>query len=425
MIEKNTMFRVFAEKADKFSISVVRRDCEEEAIKFMGYKEILAITGVRGGGKTYLMYLLMKHLADKGVPGNNILYLNFEDERLALLEPSDLERLCSWFLEFSNASGKLYFFLDEIQNVPLWEKWLSRMYEKVKFVISGSNSRLLSSEIATALTGRSVELTIYPFSFKEFVYLKEGSLPKLAETYRAEVLARVSRHFQEYIEVGGFPEVLMYGKKDLLQEYYKAILLRDIIRRYAIRRKDHIERISLYLMSNISSPISLYSLAKDNAISVNTIKNYLGYIENSFLLSFMKKFDYSLRKQNANPRKVYAVDVALARQVSFKFSEDRGRVFENIVFTELKRRKKEAYYHKNKYECDFVIKEGLKIRDAIQVCYELNEDTQKRELNGLIEAMDAYRLDEGAIITAEQEQEIKANTKVIRVMPLWKWLLEA
>ncbi len=424
MLDKNTLFRIFAEKNEKFSAGIAKRYCENDAVKYLKYKEILAITGVRRSGKTYLMYSLMQHLAKGGIPKENILYINFEDERFAFIEPQDLERIYEWYLEFSNANGKLYFFLDEIQNVPMWEKWLSRSFEKIKFVISGSNSTLLSSELATAITGRYIEISLYPFSFREYISYKDSKLLEKNAIYLPESAAKISNHMKRYIEFGGFPEVLLYEKKDLLQQYYKTILLKDVIARYNIKHRDYIEKLSLYLMSNLGKPVSLYSLSKENPLGINTIKNYLNFIEKCFLLSFVNKFDYSIRKQHANPRKVYAVDVALAKEVSFRFTEDKGRIFENIVFIELKRKKKEVYYHKGEHECDFLIKHGLKITDAIQVCYELNDENKKREISGLIESMKKYNLKRGIIITDSQEEERMIDKKKIRIMPLWKWLLE-
>ena len=424
MIDKNTIFRIFAEKEDKFSISIVDRDCEKDAIKYLKYKEILAITGVRRCGKTYIMYYLMQHLGKNKIPKENILYLNFEDERLAFIEPKDLDKIYEWYLEFSNAKGKVYFFLDEIQNVPLWEKWLSRSFEKIKFVISGSNSTLLSSELASAITGRYIELQLYPFSFKEYLAYKDKSLIDKNKAFLPEYAAKISNHLKKYIQLGGFPEVLLYGKEDLLQQYYSTILLKDIISRYNIKHKDFIEKISLYLMSNLGKLSSLYALDKIYPIGINTIKNYLNFIEKCFLLFFMNKFDYSIKKQHANPKKVYAVDVALARAVSFKFTDDKGRILENIIFMELKRRKKESYYHKEKYECDFVVKRGMKITEVIQVCYELDENNKKREINGLTEAMNKFNLKQGIILTDNQEEELKEGNKKIIIKPDWKWLIE-
>lgn len=424
MISKETMFRIFSEREEKFNLELIERYCEKQAIIYIDYKEIFAITGVRRCGKTHLMYNLINHLLKNGVSKENILYLNFEDERLAFIEAVDLDKIYELFLEFSSPKGKLYFFLDEIQNVPLWEKWLSRMYEKIKFVISGSNSTLLSSEIATAITGRSIELTLYPFSFKEYVGYKNNSLLERKSWNLAETKSKILSLFNEYIAKGGFPEVLFYGKTDLLSEYYKAILLKDIISRYNIKHKDEMEKISLFLLSNFSKPTSLYALEKDHDMGINTIKNYLNYMEKCFLLFFMRKFDYSLKKQNYNAKKVYTIDIALSRRIGFTFTEDKGRIMENLIFLNMKRNNKESYYYKGKGECDFLIKEGLKISEAIQVCHEINNENHKRELDGLLEAMEKYKLAKGTIITYDEEKEINVDGKKVYVVPIWKALLE-
>jgi uncharacterized protein len=421
MIDKNTLFRLFSEKDEKFNVSLIRRSSEKEALKYLDYKEILAIMGVRRSGKTYIMYSLMQHLSKNNIPKENILYLNFEDERLAFIKPEDLENIYEWYLEFSKAEGKLYFFLDEIQNVPLWEKWLSRSYEKIKFIISGSNSTMLSSEIATAISGRYVEITMYPFSFREYVSYKDHNL--IENLHKSESLARLSNLFNEYIEFGGFPEVLIYKKRDLLQEYFKTIMLRDVMARHNIKYKDYVEKLLLYLMSNLGKPVSLYKLDKENPIGINTIKNYLNFIEKGFLLFFVNKFDYSIKKQHANPRKVYGIDTALARDVSFRFSEDQGRIFENIVFLELIRAGEEVYYYNGKHECDFLIKKGLKITGAIQVCFRLDEENKEREINGLLEALDKFKLKKGTIITSDKEFEEDILGKKIQYISLLKWLI--
>ena len=422
MISKEVVFRIFSESEERLKTPVVERYCTQKAAEYLGYKEILAITGVRRCGKTYLMFFLMQRLVAEGIPQKNIVYLNFEDERLSFIEPKDLDLLYEYFLEYSETSGKLYFFLDEIQNVPLWEKWLSRMFEKVKFVISGSSSALLSSEIATAITGRSIELELFPFSFKEYVLFKDKTLLE-KKSHTAENKAKILILFSDYLGRGSFPEVLLNNKPDLLQEYFRAIILRDIIKRYTIRHTDAIEKLSLFLLSNIGKPISLYGLEKEHPLGINTIKNYLSYMEKCYLIRFVKKYDYSLRKQNANPRKVYSIDTALSEKVSFKFSEDKGRVIENLVLIEFLRRKKQVYYHKKIRECDFVIQEGLKIKKAIQVCYELNKDSREREINGLLETLNVYELREGLIISYEEESEHTIDNKKIMVLPIWKWLL--
>lgn len=423
MIDKPTLFTIFAETEKKLTLPLVSRDLTKKIIPYLKYKEIIAITGVRRCGKTYLMYTLIQHLIKEQIPKQNILYLNFEDERLAFIEPQDLETLYQWFLEYHEPKGKIYFFLDEIQNVPLWEKWLSRSYEKIKFIISGSNSTLLSSELSTALTGRHIELNLYPFSFKEYLQFKNIPFHDKNFINTTEGKAKLSKNLQEYLKKGGFPESLLFNKQDLLPQYYKDILLRDIIYRYTIKNKEALEKLSLFLLSNIAKPVSLYSLDKTYNVGINTIKNYINIIEKSFLIFLIPKFDYSLKKQQMNPRKLYAIDLALAKSVGFNFTSDLGRNYENLTYLELKRNNKEIYYHKDKYECDFIIKEGLNIIQAIQVCTILTSENYEREFNALLETLEKYNLKEGLIITENTTKEETIKNKKITFIPLWKWLI--
>jgi uncharacterized protein len=416
MIDKNTIFRIFEESKEKFSIKIIKRNKFKELSKYINYKEILVITGVRRSGKTYSMYYLMQNLTKK-INKNNILYLNFEDERFTFLEVFDLEKILEYYYEFSKTKGKLYLFLDEIQNVPMWEKWVSRIYEKHKCIISGSNSNLLSSEISSAITGRYKEIHFYPITFKEFI-------DKNLSINKTEDIGIIKSKLNEYIKKGGFPESLLFNKTDLLQEYYKTILLKDVIKRYNIKYKDLIEKLAVFIASNYSKPISLYSLTKQYAAGINTIKNYLNYLEKSFLFISLNKFSYSIKKQQYAPLKYYGVDVALLESINFKITNNIGRKIENIVLIELLNNNKSIFYHKEKFECDFLIKEGLNITKAIQVTYELNEDNKKKEINGLLEALKSYKLDSGLILTYEQEDELIIDNKKILINPVWKWLLE-
>ena len=421
MLDKNTLFRIFEESKDKFKIKIKKRQLLDNAIKLLDFKEIIAITGVRRSGKTYLMYELMQYLIKK-VNKESIVYINFEDERLSFLETKDLDKIFEYFFEFRKPEGKIYFFFDEIQNVPKWEKWIARSYEKYKFIISGSNSGLLSSELTSAIAGRYVEIHVYPFSFKEIC---DNNL----SIYKIEDVGKIKKKYNYYLEFGGFPEIIINRRKELLQEYYRSILLKDVISRYNIKYKDVLEKLSLLISSNIGKLFSLYKLNKEFDIGINTIKNYVNYIEKSFLFFSLSKFDYSLRKQMFNPKKFYSIDWALSNSINFKFSEDYGRILENVVFIELKRMNNIVYYHKNKHECDFVIKKGLKIVNAIQVTKELNDENKQREINGLIEALKTYKLKEGTILTAEQEKTFTKTDKQgkkykIIVKPIWKYLLE-
>ncbi len=410
MIDKEIIFKILLEGEEKAKTKVIERKIVKKAKKYLDYKEIMVITGVRRSGKTYLMYLLMQHLKEQG---KKAVYINFEDERLAFIQALDLDKLLEYIEEYLSSKKKKYLFLDEIQNIPLWQKWVSRNFEKYKFIISGSNSQLLSSEFATAISGRYIELRIYPFTFNELVKPPNKKTLLLRET------ALIKQKFDEYFEFGGFPEVILNKKKDILQDYFKSILLRDVIARHDIKHKQLLEKMALLLSTNIGNQISLYSLEKLYSIGINTIKNYLNYLEESYMFIFIPKFSYSLKKQQYNPKKVYSIDIALSESVSFRFSEDKGRKLENLILINIISNNKEVYYHKGTNECDFLILEKGKIIEAIQVTWSLNEQNKKRELNGLKEAMQKYGV-KGTIITYDQKETIEG----IKIMPAWEWLLK-
>ncbi len=428
MLERGVLEVIFAESDEKVEVEIVPRDVKNNALKFLGFKHVFFISGVRRCGKTFLVFDLMKELVKKGVPLNNILYINFEDERLAFLEPKDLSTIYQAFLELRDPVGKVYFFLDEIQNVKLWDKWISRMYEKnIKFIVTGSNASLLSSEFSTALTGRNVTLELLPFSFKEFVKTRNKELLNKS-FFTEEEEAKIKRLLNQYLQFGGFPEVVLNKKREILANYFNDILFRDIIKRYNIKYKEAIEKMALYLISN-SASISSYSQLKKmlGLKSLNTAKNYANYLEKAYLIFKIPFFSYSLKQQIYNPFKVYCADLGLISEVAFKFSENKGKKYENTVFLELKRKRKNIYYWKDKKgrEVDFLIKEKNKIIEAIQVCVDpSNEKTIKREISSLLEALKQFNLKKGTIITQDiQKTEIIKNKK-IQYMPLWKWLIQ-
>ncbi len=414
MIDKQILFRIFDESKLKYSRKLKKRLVFEKSIKYLGYQEVLVFSGVRRCGKTSLMYALMQYLDEFDSLYSKV-YINFEDERLAFIECSDLDKLLEYYLEYSGADGRIYFFLDEIQNVPLWEKWLARSYENFKFIISGSNSNLLSSDFATALTGRHKEVIVNPFRFSELVNTFNSN--------SIEDVAFVKRKYGEFLVKGGFPESILNDKSDLLQDYYKNILLKDVVGRYNIKYRSLIEKLSLFILGNCGKPISLYSLNKQYDAGINTIKNYLSYLESSYLIKSLDFFSYSIKKQQNNPPRYYSVDVALSDSVAFKFSDDLGRRLENIVFLDLVANGDEIFYHRDKKECDFLIKQGNDIVLAIQVCYEVTSDNEKREFSGLLEAMVKFNLVEGLILTNDEEKTVIVDGKTIRLVPVWKWLL--
>ncbi|MAF35746.1 AAA family ATPase, partial [archaeon] len=228
-----------------------------------------------------------------------------------------------------------------------------------------------------------------------------------------------------FLEAGGFPQRVLSGQEIVVSELYENILYRDIIGRFNKNLIKPIKELSLHLLSNVSSDLSLRKLSDLADIkNLSTVKQIIDAFENAFLFFTVNKFAYSTKKQIQNPKKIYCVDNGFATVLGFRFSENKGRLLENLVAIELKRQGKEIYYHKEKFECDFVIKEKLKVSDIIQVCFTLTEDNKKREYGGLIEAMDIFKLKKGLILTHDQDEEVTIEGKKIIIKPVWKWLLE-
>ena len=381
---------------------------------------IIIISGLRRCGKS----TLLKQIKSKLYPDKNNAYLNFENEKLFNFQIQEFDKIYESFLQLDEQNE--VFFLDEIQNLENWEVAIRRLYEKkIKFYITGSNASLLSKELGTKLTGRHVNITLYPFSFKE--YLKFNGI-KLEEKslYLTENIAKIKKYFDKYTKEGGIPEYLKYKNKEIIQNIYTDILYKDILVRYKLTDKKSLKELSKYLMSNIGRKFS-YNKLKSMLLlgSVNTVKKYVDYLENSYLIFQLEKFDYSLKKQIVNQKKVYVIDPIFSSIVSFTFSQDIGRILENLVFLELKRREKEIYYHFEDYECDFVVKEGLEIIQAIQVTKSLSDlDTKKREFQGLLDALNTYKLNEGLMLTQDEEGEEIVEGKKVVIKPIWKWLLD-
>jgi len=230
--------------------------------------------------------------------------------------------------------------------------------------------------------------------------------------------------FNEYLEKGGFPEFLQTEKDEYLKSVYENILYRDIITRYHLPQEKSIKEVVYYSVSNIGKEISFNKLRKlTNLTSATTIREYFEYLENSYLAFLISRYNPSLKKQIYYNKKVYFIDTAIAKILGFRTSDDVGRMLENIVFLHLKRQNKEIYFHKEKYECDFVIRKGINISEAIQVTHQLS-DNKEREINGLLEALNTYKLKEGLLLTSDQEDEIIKQKKKIIIKPVWKWLLK-
>ena len=431
-MDKNKLKELLIEYKQRFLTArtdLIRREVQDNIEPFIEFKEVVIITGPRRGGKSSLMKLICDDLIKKyKVPPSNILYLNFEDERFIEFNISDFAQIYELFLQINRPTGRLYFFLDEIQNVTGWEKWVNRLYENenIKIFLTGSNASLLSSEISTALTGRNRTITNFPFSFREFLVFKNYRLQE-NDFYKTEKRAVIKSFFQEYLRLGGYPEIIKINDPTLLEQYFKDIIYRDILPRYSIKKIKEIRELCLFLASNLGSIHSYNRLQNLIGVkSINTVKTYLEILEEAFLFFRINLFDYSIKRQIYNPSKTYIIDTALGNSISFKFSENIGHIYENLVFLELKRRNKEIYYWKSKKgkEVDFLIKKGLNIEEAIQVSYNLNyKKTLDREIESLLIAKDEFKIKHLSIITEDEETEKEIGNVKIRIIPLWKWLL--
>ncbi|MCK9244406.1 MAG: ATP-binding protein [Candidatus Marinimicrobia bacterium] len=431
-MNKEKIKQLIVEHKERFlkPADLVRRDSQSFIEKVLKQKEIIVISGVRRAGKSSLMKLITGDLINQDkVPGNNILYLNFEDERFIEFKHSDFEILLETYVELYQPDGRQYFFLDEIQNIKGWEKWVNRLYEfeNIKIFITGSNASLLSSEIASALTGRNRQILNFPFSFHEFLSFNQEEI-KPTDFYLREKKIKLKKFFQEYASMGGFPEVLKNRDLTLLEQYFKDIIYRDVIARYNIRNIHEIRELALFLASNIGTIQSYQNLQNlINVKSLNTIKNYLEIFESVYLFLRVDLFDFSVKRQIYNPSKIYITDIALANSIAFTFSRNIGRLYENIVCIELMRRNQDIFYwkSKNNQEVDFLIKKGLEINTAIQVCTSLSNDKiKKREIESLLEAKRTLNARNLIILTEDEEDEITENSVKINITPIWKWLLE-
>lgn len=393
----------------------VRRDILDDVMKWMKDDRILVLTGLRRSGKSTLLRQMMAECEGYG-------YVNFEDERFLGFEAGDFENLNEVIVEAYGEAETLFF--DEIQNIKGFELFVRRLQDQGrKLVITGSNASLLSSELGTHLTGRYRAFVVYPFSFTEFLDM-EGITWDSDSYYLTAKKVELLNAFREYLVTGGLPEYLKNRDTEYVKTLYDNIIYRDIITRYAIRKHRTVKELVNILATNVTCRFTYNSLRKDlglaNAI---TVKEYISYLANSYLFFELQRYDHSLRKQLANPKKIYLVDAAFKQITGFSFTEEHGKMLENFVFLELKRMNLEIYYYSGKLECDFVVKEGRKITSAIQVCHALNDGNREREVDGLVDCVKAFGLKEGLILTLEDEGEVERDGINIRVMPAIRWAM--
>lgn len=380
--------------------------------------KILVITGLRRVGKsTLLAQIAHTHLDD------NYYFVNFEDERLLSFTADQFDRLHEALIGLFG--DRKIFLFDEIQNVPEWERFVRRLHDQgYRFIITGSNSSLLSEELGTKLTGRSLRYELFPFSYKEYLQFQGIDPPEMfALTTRKR--GALLKNCREYLLYGGIPDALKYPQLDILKTLYDDVLYRDIAARYRIDNVKILQELAFYLVSNPTSEISYNKLKTHLKLgSANTVKKYIGYLENTWLFFTTNKYAYSVKEQQIAAKKVFSIDTGLLNSVGFSFSENIGKLMENLVFLHLRRNHQDIFYYKTKqnHEVDFYIPSQ---HLAIQVSQDLNvEETRKREVRSLIE-LSEERKDQNKlqIVTLADKETITTEGTTVEVSPLYEWLL--
>ena len=398
---------------------LVKRDVAENIESYLRHDLIKVVTGVRRSGKSIFCFMVLDDV-DFG-------YVNFDEKEIAELDNYD--EILRYVQEFY---GDVEFlFLDEIQNLNNWELWVNSLHRRgYNLLITGSNAKLLSRELATHLTGRHISVELFPFSFKEYL---DAVGFDIKDEYIEEEIGIILNYLKRYMEIGGFPEVVVKGyDHKYLQTLFDSIILKDVVQRHNVRYADDLYNLAKFLMSSFSNEISYTKLKNTlNFRSVNTVQNYVRYLEDTYLIFHLDMFSFKQREQIKSPKKMYVIDTGMANAVSFKFSEDIGNMMENTVAVELLRQKSnsisriEVYYWKDTQhrEIDFVIKEGPDISQLIQVCYNINDlKTRERELRSLVGAAKELNCNNLLVITWDYDNTEEYNGNSIRYVPLWKWL---
>jgi len=405
----------------------------DECFKFLKTDMVVALIGVRRSGKSYLMRQMITKLMLEGTNKDDILMVNLEDVRFPELYPGLLDEIYETYVEVMKPKKKPFVFLDEVHNIPNWERWVRTLHElgKAKIVVSGSSSKLLSGELATVLTGRHLDVLMFPLSFNEFLDFRNIKLKSGLDFVDKKIELR--RLLSEYIEFGGFPEVVNSNeKKQILLAYFGDIVTKDIELRHNIREREKLTALARFYLTHISNSVTYNSIRKFLNTATVTVEKFSAYLEEANLVFFISRFSHKFKERESSPRKVYSIDVGLANAVGFRFSPNIGRAVENIVAIELKRKEVSEpttalFYWKDPrgYEVDFVLQEGTRVSQLIQVCWTVEEyKTKERELRALVKASKDLKCRDLFVITGDYEAEEEFKGEKIRFVPLLKWLLE-
>ncbi len=412
------------------SINKVYLDVKPRSLKLLDINKVHIITGVRRSGKSHFMYQTINELRNK-VSKEKIFYISFEDDRLFPLKLDDLRWIIEAYYELfpENRKQTVYAFFDEVQEVELWEKFIRRIYdtENIKIYISGSTSKMFFTDLDTSLRGRTITYKLFPLSFKE--YLEFSSVG--SDYYNSDNRALILDAFNKYMISGGFPEIVATAptiQKRVLKEYLDLTVYKDIIERHGITNREVMKYLVSIIFRNTSTLLSINKLYNDLRsmgirVAKNTLYDYLGFLEDANLVLQIPVFSHSVKDQQRNPKKTYIIDNGYHTLVSIKL--DKSKLFENLVFLHLKREFEKIFYYKGKQEVDFCYYDNDDRLNLINVAYDISEaSTYRREISGLTEAMKQLNVTESTIVTLEAEKEVEIDGLIIKIIPLWKWLVK-
>ncbi|MEI7597481.1 MAG: ATP-binding protein [Bacteroidota bacterium] len=394
--------------------------------------KIVSIIGARRTGKTFILFSIIKKLRES-VSKENLIYLNFEDDRLFPLKIGDLNLIIEAYFELFPAkkSETVYFFFDEVQNVLNWELFIRRVYdtENCRIYITGSSSKLLSKEIATSLRGRALSYTIFPYSFKEYLNFNNISFDVNIDMYSSAKKAKIINLFNSYSKCTSFPELIDFDastQNKALHDYFDLIIYKDLVERFNISNHFLVKYFVKFLLVNISNPVSINKCFNDFKsqgvpVSKSSLFQYLDHISDAFVVYPVQLYSDNLREKQRNPIKIYSIDIGL-NQI-FTNNINIGRILENLVFLELKRRYDVVFYYKKKQEVDFLVEFNHAIK-IFNVSYDLSDrNTLQREVSGLLEAMSSLGINKAILLTSERDEIIQLEDKYIHIIPFWKWFL--
>ena len=421
-MNKDSLKQVLIDQKETYlSNPIVRRDYElEDNVNY-------CFVGIRRTGKTYMMYQQIKNLMDAGVSLDEILYVNFEDERLLEIVSEDLNVILEIGLEMAGKDKKPYIFLDEIQNVEAWEKFVRRLADmKYRVNITGSNSKMLSSEIASTLGGRFMIVQIFPYSFPEYLHAL-GRDKDYLKVISTSDKADVCRTYEQYVKFGAFPEIVdIRNKREYLNSVYQTIYIGDVLARNKITNDFAVRLILKKIAESVMKPISYSRLTNilnsaGAAIGKQTVINYVGYIVDAYLLFTVQNYAAKLVEKETSP-KYYFMDTGLLGMLVI--NSDTAQL-ENLVAIELVRRygAENVYYFESNVEIDFYVPEE---DIAIQVSYGVLDhlDTRERELNAFVKLRNFMPKAKCILITNSEEAELEHDGIIVSVVPIWKWLLK-